>query len=384
VSITTESIPVLVLTPPAGRSKAERWLARARSAAAADLVQLLSRIDRVGPIYALCAEQTDGQVLAGLGARLFEGGSEPFHFGEVLAGFARRLNSGQLAYFGGSCAPLASADLIATAFEQVRASDHPLAVVNNLHSSDWIVLNQCGVLDRLTQRLPTDNQLGWVLANEAGHEVISLAPSAATRADIDTPADLLLLKGHPGLGSRLTEILAASPDDGLARVGRLRRILATPGETLAVIGRASSHLWSEIESRTSIWVRLFVEERGMVASGRVERGEVLSLIGLALEEWGPQTFMDNVSRLAGGLVWDTRVWMSHRGEWPSAADRCASDLGWFEEIADPGLRELTKAAVEAAIPVILGGHGVVSGGLYALLEGLEEGGQKKGSHQPIR
>jgi len=384
VSHTSESIPVLVLTPPAGRSRAEQWLARARSAAAADLVQLLSRIDHVGPIYALCAEQTDGQYLAVLGARLFEGGSEPFHFGEVLAGFARRLNPGQLAYFGGSSAPLASADLLASAFEQVRESDHPLAVVNNLHSSDWIVLNQCQVLDRLTQRLPTDNQLGWVLANEAGHEVISLAPSAATRADIDTPADLLLLNGHPGLGSRLTEILATSPEEGLACVGRLRRILSTPGETLAVIGRASSHLWSEIERRTSIWVRLFVEERGMVASGRVERGEVMSLIGMALEEWGPQAFMDNVSRLAGGLVWDTRVWMSHRGEWPSAADRCASDLGWFEEIADPELRELTQAAVEAAIPVILGGHGVVSGGLYALLEGLEAGGQKKGSHQPVR
>lgn len=359
-------------------------MARARSAAAADLVQLLSRIDHVGPIYALCAEQTDGQYLAGLGARLFDGGSEPFHFGEVLAGFARRLNPGQLAYFGGSSAPLASADLLANAFEQVRESDHPLAVVNNLHSSDWIVLNQCQVLDRLTQRLPTDNQLGWVLANEAGHEVISLAPSAATRADIDTPADLLLLNGHPGLGSRLTEILATSPEEGLACVGGLRRILSTPGETLAVIGRASSHLWSEIERRTSIWVRLFVEERGMVASGRVERGEVMSLIAMALEEWGPQAFMDNVSRLAGGLVWDTRVWMSHRGEWPSAADRCASDLGWFEEIADPELRELTQAAVEAAIPVILGGHGVVSGGLYALLEGLEAGAQKKGSHQPVR
>jgi len=39
-----------------------------------------------------------------------------------------------------------------------------------------------------------------------------------------------------------------------------------------------------------------------------------------------------------------------------------------ESIADPWLRDFTTAAANAPIPVLLGGHGVVAGGLYALAE----------------
>jgi hypothetical protein len=363
--------PVLVLTPPAGLSRAERWLARGQSAAAGGLARTLQAIDGIGPIYALSAEPDDQAMLADKGVRAFEAGVETFHFGEVLARFATQHSGECMAYFGGASGPLLSADMLAASFAKVRKAEKPFAVVNNLHSSDWVILNHSHTLGRLTQRLPSDNQLGWVLSHDAEFQVDSLPPSAESRADIDTPADLLLLRDHPRLGSELREVLASGPEDGADRVDQLRRLVSTPGETLGIIGRASSHVWSELERRTSIWVRLFVEERGMLASGRAARGEVRSLVAMAVEEWGAEGFVERIAALVGGLIWDTRVWMSHRGPWPTAADRCASDLGWVEDVDDAALRELTRAAMNGSIPVILGGHGVVAGGLYALLESLE-------------
>ncbi|GAI01183.1 unnamed protein product [marine sediment metagenome] len=54
--------------------------------------------------------------------------------------------------------------------------------------------------------------------------------------------------------------------------------------------------------------------------------------------------------------------------WPSANDRFYSDLLKPEKISDPFLREFTYEALNASIPIVLGGHSLVSGGLYALVE----------------
>ena len=69
---------------------------------------------------------------------------------------------------------------------------------------------------------------------------------------------------------------------------------------------------------------------------------------------------------------DTRVLLAHRlgsdeRSWPSAEDRFASDLLCPPVISDPWLRELTKGAVEAPIPILLGGHTLVGPGLRLIL-----------------
>jgi hypothetical protein len=68
------------------------------------------------------------------------------------------------------------------------------------------------------------------------------------------------------------------------------------------------------------------------------------------------------------VFFDTRVALAHAGRWPPATDRYASDLGLPEQVADGWLREFTRAAIEAPMPVVLGGHGVVAGDLYGLVE----------------
>jgi hypothetical protein len=75
--------------------------------------------------------------------------------------------------------------------------------------------------------------------------------------------------------------------------------------------------------------------------------------------------------MADGVLWDTRVWMGTKPNWPTDADRFAADLGWEDHIEDESLRALTHAINSSPIPILAGGYGVVSGGLYALLESLE-------------
>jgi hypothetical protein len=369
-----DHVPAVLFLPPAGSSAGEVWMGRARLAACQDTLERLRMTECAAPILVLAAEGSDRAALAGDGVEMLPAsrGSEPFHFGLALAAVTARLGEGPVAYFGGASAPLASSKMLRDVLAEAAPPGRPpTAWVNNPLSTDWAVLSSAHGLQVVAGALTTDNPLGWVLQREAGYQVIPLPWSAETQADIDTPADVLLLARHPQVGGALREFIQnAAPAGLLDQVDALRRLLSTPASTLAIIGRSSSAIWREIERRKQVWVRLFVEERGMLASGRAERGEVRSLIGELLDDWGPERFMDRLAAMADGVLWDNRVWMAHRGLWPSAADRFASDLGWVDEVHAPDLAALTRAIGDARIPVLTGGHSLVSGSLLALLESL--------------
>jgi predicted RNA-binding protein Jag len=72
--------------------------------------------------------------------------------------------------------------------------------------------------------------------------------------------------------------------------------------------------------------------------------------------------------MAQALFWDNRVLWMHFGHWPSADDRFYSDLRQPEKVRNAFIRELTEAAMSAPIPVIMGGHSLVSGDMYVLVD----------------
>lgn len=349
-------------------------MAGGRQAAAADLVLRLRTVPGFGPVYALCARPEDAGALAQAGAEPLARDPAPgFHFGHVLASMVERRNFTRLAYFGGASAPLLQPEDLQLALEDLgRAEGGRGAVVNNLHSTDWALIGDTSPLPALGHRLESDNALGWVLEREGGATVVEPAARPATRADLDAPMDLLMMDGHPGLGRRLVEFLESAPAEARRRVARLAAVLRRSGATLTLIGRTSARAWSELERRRSLWVRVFAEERGMAASGRLASGRVRTLIGEALRAWGPAGLVERLASMSDAVVWDNRVWMAWDG-WPSEADRFASDLGWTDQIAAPTLRELSAACLAASIPIVCGGHGVVAGSLMALLERLEPG-----------
>ncbi|OGD11757.1 MAG: hypothetical protein A2W20_06750 [Candidatus Aminicenantes bacterium RBG_16_66_30] len=115
-------------------------------------------------------------------------------------------------------------------------------------------------------------------------------------------------------------------------------------------------------------MRVFSEERGMRAAGSDRSGQARSLLGYHLQEVGYERFFQELAEMAQAALIDSRVILAHLKAHPSRADRFLSDLGRHEEISDPFLRQFTEAAAKAPIPVLLGGHSLVAGGLLALIE----------------
>lgn len=366
----TERTTLLLMVGGWGKSKIERSMAEAHRAAARDLLDTLLKTELID--RAVVA--TDDPTWQDLGARLpveadIDPPGEPFHFGRRLAGLIERYGVQRALYSGGASAPLLSAENWQQVLIQLNQSERRVTT-NNVHSSDWAGFTSAQEAAPLIAPQANDNGLAWVLANEAGWQADGLPPSAATRFDLDTPTDLLIAQRHPDSGANLQRFL-----DGLRwETLHLDSVLAEmerEGGSLAIAGRVSEAAWAALNRATHCWVRVFAEERGMRASGRQERGEVRSLLADYLEIVGTEGFFNEMANLANGLLLDSRVILSARGLWPSKRDRFNSDLHRWEEVEDPFLRRFTQAAAQARMPVVMGGHSVVAGGLMALVESLE-------------
>jgi len=195
--------------------------------------------------------------------------------------------------------------------------------------------------------------------------VAGVRPS--TSMDLDTPSDLAVVARHPDVLPRLREIV---DDERLARipVDAILKVLRGEALNVALIGRVSPLAWQAINKAARCWTRVMAEERGMVASGRLERGEVRSVLDPWLKARGFAGFFHDLAEMADAAIFDSRVLMAAQRVHADTADRFASDMYWLDAIHDPWLRDFTQAAAEASIPILLGGHSIVAGGLYALAE----------------
>jgi len=352
---------------------AVRLVQEARQAAALDT---LAAAESTGLFDLLIVATNDSTWAAGLPPEVevdLDPANRAFQFGQRLAELIGGYGLTHVLYMGAGAAPLVGA----RAIEQVVRSmleAGTLVVTNNLHSSDWAAFAPATAVVGFEERVLRDNSLAWVLHREAGLPAQSWPASAASRLDIDTPTDLLVLASHEGCGARLAARLSEQALD-TSKLERARQVLAREGSHVIVGGRVGSAAWRALEEGTLCWVRLIAEERGMVASGRQMRGEARSILGAYLDEVGMDRFFDLLERWADTVLLDNRVILAHQGLWPSAEDRFASDLGWVEQVRDPFLAEFTRHAEAASIPIVLGGHSLVAGGLLALVETLRTAGQ---------
>jgi hypothetical protein len=365
-----EKITLFLLVGGWGQSDLDRALDGAHRAAARDLLERLSRTGWIGRAIVATDDPAWGAALARSSDVPVEVDTDPpgetFHFGRRLVGLIERYDAERVLYSGGASAPLLSTANWAEVLGRLGEAER-LAVANNLHSCDWAGFVPASEAAPLLARQANDNAIAWALANESTLPVENMDASAATRFDLDTPTDLLIAHRHPAIGPHLRRFLDElgweSPQlDGVFAA------MAREGGSLAVVGRVSAAAWAALERATRCWVRVFAEERGMRASGRQERGEVRSLLADYLELVGIEGFFAELEELAEGVLFDNRVILAARGLWPSASDRFNSDLYRWDEIEEPFLRHLTRAAAESRMPVVMGGHSVVSGGLMALVE----------------
>ena len=357
-------VGALVFVAKGGPSEVEQMVAGGQHAAALDLLDRVLATGRCETVVVA----TDSPLFADLLRHLpvqIELDQGEFHFGHRLRALIEKHRIEKPLYFGGGSAPLLGQQELESLCDGLLRLDSGV-IANNFYSADFVGFAPAEAIARVP--LPAiDNDLAFVLSSQAGLPSFPLARSVSTQLDVDTPSDLAVLSVHPAVGPHLGQYLAALRLD-TARLEAAMRCLVDSESEVLVAGRVSSQVWSCLEAEAACRKRVFSEERGMRASGREARREVVSLLGMHLEAVGVTRFFRSLDSLCQAAFLDTRVLFHHLRLYPSAPDRFHSDLLNAEAIKDPVLREFTAAAREAPVPVLMGGHSIVAGGLMALIE----------------
>ncbi len=375
---TSQGVSLLIMTGGSQESEVERMVALARQAITLDTVEKALRVGAINRIIVSTNSPSLAEDLQGLSVLIeMDAAGQTFHFGCRLRELIEKYDIDKLFYMGGGSGALLSEGQMERIAHNLLSADE-LLITNNFYSTDFAAFTPAHIISSI-EPPATDNELGWLLGEDMGLKNISLPRTAATQLDIDTPTDLMTLKPHPALDHHTKHYLE-SLDLDISHIERALKLFTDRDAEVLVAGRVGAATWTYLEREMACRVRLFAEERGMRASGRQAQGEARSLLGFYLAEVGIEKFFATLAELGQAAFIDSRVIFAHRGLWPSAADRFHSDLRRPGKIGDPFVRRFTEAAIEAPIPIVLGGHSLVSGGLYALIEAAWARGQNLKKH----
>jgi CTP:molybdopterin cytidylyltransferase MocA len=359
----------LVFFGRGGSSDIERGLDAVKIAIGA---VVLARAGEAGfsRLYGVTTDDEAAAAFRAKGAAILPTRTEPFHFGQELSRIVREKRLDRVCTIGAGAGALLTTQDLAALREDLESSD-ALVLSNNAYSADLVAFTPASALDAID--LPaTDNPLPRRLHQQAGLSSRQLERSAATLLDVDTPTDAALLARHPKCPAEL-RALSAWQDSLDERIDALMRLVTTPEKELLVAGRVGAPVWTFIEAQTACRVRMLAEERGMQAAGRDTSGEARSALGFLYETVGPREFFARMNELCDGMLFDTRVLFAHMGWRLSAEERFASDLFLSDRIETKPLREFTEAARAASFPLLLGGHTLVSGVLWTMVEAAWHG-----------
>ena len=364
---------VLVATPPDGQSFGTHAAiaADAKRMLAADLSRRLGRAGAA--VAALPSAPSDG-----------------FHWGRWFAAGARAAleraagSVDAIGYVAAGALSLVGDD----ALDVLLSPIHGEVVANNRFSADaFVVAGDVGSAIAALEACESDNGAPRRLS-EAGFAWRDLGGTAWARFDVDTTLDLALLRLAGRLeGSRpietslrgFLEMVRLPGGAGLEvpHLERLGDVIRDREAELVVAGRVPGATTAELETETACRVRAFVEERGMRSARRSTRPR--SLLAAFMERTSPAELIAELSRLGDAVVLDTRVLMaalagsSDAVAWPPEEERLASDFGDAGRVATPWLRELTEAAAHAPVPVLCGGHALISDGLRIIVRAAWQG-----------
>jgi CTP:molybdopterin cytidylyltransferase MocA len=375
-----QDLTLILMVGGGGDSPVEQALAGACRAAARDTIERALEADVASRIIVVTDDAEWAETLGDLPVVIdLDKSRTPFHFGRRLAEVIERHGVHRAFYLGGGSAPLMDGSTLRAVADTIRRDDG-LIVTNNIYSSDWAAFTPAEVAVQHANDLHSDNSLGWILSRQGGLAAHEWPRSAASQFDLDTPTDLLIAGlPRPEGSARPFGSIGPHLREHIARLGwedthvrQAAKVLVTPAKQVIIAGRVPQSTWAYLESKTMCWIRVFSEERGMRASGRLSGGLVRSLLADCVAMVGLERFFHEMGKLADAMFLDSRVMMAARGSWPSPADRFYSDLRRPDDIADPFLRDFTVAALDAPIPVVLGGHSLVSGGLLALIDQVTE------------
>jgi hypothetical protein len=331
-----------------------RLLARLRQANVLDLVERFLNLGGRVAVYTSYPELARAAVA--MGAAVVRTKAAGFHFGRAVQDAVRRFRPAALVALGGGACPLFLPEDFAFTYRALQAEE-PVVVVNAPGSADMVACNRTAGL--LWAELPAiDNTLPRSL-RALGYRRVLIPNAGRMHFDLDTPTDALVLRALRPSGPRLAAALAELPwEMPVLDAARVRLRASRPH--VALIGRVPSDLLSFLDMNARWRLHVLSEERGLKAQGdgATPRGLIAAL--------GPERLLQAVAAVCDVAFFDTRPLAQAWGA--SQADRFHSDLGRADRVGNPQLRAFTRAAVAAPIPVVLGGHCLVSGGVWLLAQ----------------
>ena len=354
----SKATAIIFLGDP-GSSPVTELVTACQRAVAHDTIERLHQSEAFEKVILVTAGQSADPCV------VLEPSGSPFHFGRRLRDVIRKYNIQTPFYIGGGSGALLSPDDLKELAGRISNASNTV-MSNNPYSADLVAFTPGSAIESI-EPPAADNPLAQLLAGQAGLRQVPLPQSARYQFDVDTPTDLSILRLHPDAGRNAKAYLESLELD-TSRLERAARLLTDVNAQVVVAGRVGSYVWSQLERGTACRVRMLAEERSMHTDERAGRGEVCTILGFYLEQVGNERFFQALSRMGHAAFIDTRVLFTHLGLDLSTDDRFHSDLGRYQDIVDPVARDLTRAAMEAPIPVILGGHSLVCGGMLALIE----------------
>lgn len=360
-----ERVSAVIFEGSAPLSPVEEMVVRVRRAALLDNLEKLKRVEEIGSVHLVTNDPLLAEQAGASGAQVTFNRIPPdrFHLGEELKKLVRRRNLRKVFYLSGGGCPLISENEIRD-IARLLLQREQLIYTNNTQSADMVAFTVTRDLD--SAHLPAvDNSLAWALRDHLGIEQELMPQSLGLLFDLDTPADILVLAAGPFAGPH-ARIVLKELDLDYSRLERAKEVLKGQYQEVVLIGRVGAPVMERLNAVLKLRLRVFSEERGMKALGRMESGEAISLLGLLIEHAGLERFFEYLARVAKCAFIDSRVLMAHHHLRLSDRERFLSDLGQWQEISHPWLQRFTRAAMECPIPVILGGHSLVSGSLWAL------------------
>ncbi|RJX29430.1 MAG: hypothetical protein C4554_00450 [Dethiobacter sp.] len=362
-----DAVSVVIFEGGEPSGEIEKMMVDVRHAVLLDNINKMKQVDQIGSIYLL----TNYPRLVGeaelLGVKVLENqlSEKQFHFGKVFSDLINKEKLENVFYMGGASIPLVTVQEL----EEICAlllNSPAIIYANNAQSADIIAFTPGRLINKIEPPM-MDNMLGFSLRDGTGVEQKLFRNTSGLLFDLDTPADLLVLAGSPLAGPHTRQVMNSLNLD-LSRLKRAKEVLRGDYEEVVLLGRVGAPVIAHLNQNLKVRLRIFSEERGMKALGREGRGEAISLMGFFLEEVGARKFIDYLEKVAQCAFLDTRVLMVHLKQKLSAEERFLSDLGCWQEIKNPVIREFTRAAVESKIPVVCGAHSLVLGGLWALVD----------------
>jgi len=350
-------VAALIFHPPVGKSAPEQFVEGGRLAATQDMIAALRQAG-TAEILLLTPEPS---LLDGLDAgavRPVQSPTHGFHFGETLQRLIREYRLDGFLYFGSGSGGLVSPRQLQRMVGFAGRSA-PSGLFNNFYSCDFAAVS--GAQSLLDLQLPSaDNPLGFALA-DSGISCYALPRCLETQYDIDTPIDLLLLSaselGGPYLRRYVDDVPFEHPF-----IEPVLKLFTERSAHIALLGRVNPENWSRFEREVACRTSGLIEGRGMrAASLRVD-----PLLHQLLKENGIPNFFRLLANSADGAMLDTRPLLCGRGELPTPHDRFSSDLLLPDDVTDPVWRAFTEEALSSPIPILLGGHSLLSGGLHLI------------------